>query len=262
MAPLKLSPDGLAFLKEQEGLRLDAYECSAGVWTIGYGHTGPDPRSGRGQAVEPGTRVTQAGAEDLLRRDVERFEWAVACRADAGDWVLNGPQFDALVSLAFNIGAHAFAKQSSVARLLDDGDVRGAADAFLLWNKTRDKDGKLVVSPGLQARRKRERALFLTPTATPPEETTMAAPSLNSAKPWFASRTVWGGLVAAVCGLLPLLGLDVDAGTQGAIADVAVQSVGVAGAVAAIVFRVKADKKLIGSRPESGRGPERQRVGR
>ena len=254
-----LSPEGLDFLKRQEGLRLTAYRCAADVWTIGHGHAGPD--------VKPGMRVTLAEAEELLRRDVARFERVVEHRLDAGKVPVTGPQFDALVSLAFNIGTAAFA-ESSVARRLDEGDVPGAAEAFLFWDKVRDADGNLVVSRGLQARRGRERELFLSPAAAsvedPPflnrsKETHVA---LAAVKPWYASRTVWGGIVAAVCGLLPLLGLDVDAGTQGAIADVAVQSVGVAGAVAAIVFRVKADKKLIGTRPESGRVPERKRVGR
>src|SRR5690606_8536313 len=80
----------------------------------------------------------------------------------------NQNQFDAMVSLSFNIGAGGF-KNSSVVRRLKAGDVDGAADAFLLWNKG-TVNGKKVAINGLTNRRKAERALFLTPYVLPKKE--------------------------------------------------------------------------------------------
>ncbi|KQD16250.1 lysozyme [Acinetobacter baumannii] len=64
-------------------------------------------------------------------------------------------QFDALVSLAYNIGSGAF-KGSTLLKLLNKGDYKGAADQFLVWNKAGGK-----VMKGLVRRREAERALFL-----------------------------------------------------------------------------------------------------
>ena len=248
---LRTSEVGLASLKKLEGLRLEAYRCPAGVRTIGYGHTGPD--------VHEGLVLTKAEAEGLLRADLDRFEMAVHRLVTRP---LTQHQFDAIVCLAFNIGKGGL-EASSVIRRLNAGDVAGAADAFRLWNKVRGEGGRLVVSPGLAARREVERALFLAPTFEPEDparlheldalhEAGVFASSrrkdppmlIPDEKPWYSSRSVWGGVVAAVCGLLPLLGVGVDPATQGAIADVVVQATGVVGAVAAVVFRLRATKRV------------------
>jgi lysozyme len=76
---------------------------------------------------------------------------------------ISQPEFDALVSLCFNIGPEALAR-SSVVRHLNAANRQAAADAFRAWNKHRDGAGKLVVSDGLTRRRAEERALFLTGT--------------------------------------------------------------------------------------------------
>lgn len=135
---------GLAILKSCEGLALKAYLCPAKVWTIGYGHTGPE--------VKAGQIISELEAERLLRADLARFERAVESAVTVP---LTDNQFAACVSLAFNIGAGAFAK-SGLVRLLNAKDYTGAAEQFRRWTK-----GGGQVLPGLTARRDTERALFL-----------------------------------------------------------------------------------------------------
>ena len=138
----QIGPRGLALIKEFEGLELKAYRCPARVWTIGYGSTGPH--------VTPGMVITEAQADALLQRDLDRFEDAVAKAAPAAA----ARQFDAMVCLAFNIGIGAFGK-SSVLRQHKAGDHGRAAEAFGMWIK-----GGGRVLPGLQRRRAREAELY------------------------------------------------------------------------------------------------------
>lgn len=139
----QITDEGLALIKRWEGLRLQAYLCPAGVWTIGYGHTGPD--------VTPGLVITEAYAEALLRQDLRTFEDGVSRLVTAP---LTDNQFSALVSLAFNIGLGAFAR-STLLRKLNAGDYAGAQAQFHVWNKAGGK-----VLPGLVNRRAGEAALF------------------------------------------------------------------------------------------------------
>ena len=111
--------------------------------TIGYGHTGPN--------VFADQVITQSEADTLLRLDVSRFEAAVEKTCPETEQC----QFDACVSLAYNIGPAAFAK-SSVVRLHNLKRYAEAAQAFMLWNKAGGK-----VLRGLERRREAERALFL-----------------------------------------------------------------------------------------------------
>jgi lysozyme len=141
---VKASETCIAFIKQFEGLRLDAYQCSAGVWTIGYGHTG--------KGVVPGVRIDEAEAEALLRYDVEKFERGVA---ELVTVPLSQNQFDALVCFAFNLGLGAL-RSSTLLRKLNDMDKLGAAEEFLRWVYAGGKKLK-----GLETRRQAERALFL-----------------------------------------------------------------------------------------------------
>lgn len=151
---MKISRAGIDLIKKWEGCKLKAYRCSAGVLTVGFGHT-----SAAGEPkVAGGMIITQAQADEILVHDLVKYEAAVQ-KALTRSATQN--QFDAMVSLAFNIGPGAFAK-SSLVRRFNDGDLAGAADAFLLWRKAAGK-----VLPGLEARRKDERALFLRPTLAP-----------------------------------------------------------------------------------------------
>ncbi|AMO43495.1 putative endolysin [Pseudomonas phage K4] len=135
-------------IKEHEGLRLVAYLDSVGVWTIGYGDTGPD--------VVKGLTITKEEAEKRLRRRLVEFEGYVNTYVKVP---LKQHQFDALVSLVYNIGPTNF-KTSTLLKKLNAGDYIGAADQFLVWNKGR-VDGKLVVIKGLANRRAKERKQFL-----------------------------------------------------------------------------------------------------
>lgn len=135
---MKISTIGLAIIQKSEGCKLTSYRCPAGVLTIGTGHTGPD--------VLENETITQEEADMLLRRDVAQFERCVMDTCPLS----TQSQFDAMVSLSFNIGAGAF-KKSSVARLHNAGRYPEAQQSFALWNKV---GGKVV--GGLVTRRARE----------------------------------------------------------------------------------------------------------
>lgn len=142
---MRTSPDGIDFIRREEGVRLKAYRDVVGVWTIGIGHTGTD--------VHPDSVLASvAEADALLRKDLERFEYAVD-RAIGVPQVTQG-QFDAMVSLAFNIGAKAFADSTLVKRF-NRGDVQGACTEFVRWNKAGG-----VLNEGLLKRRAREAWVF------------------------------------------------------------------------------------------------------
>jgi lysozyme len=141
---MKISPKGLAVIKQFEGLRLTAYKCPAGVLTIGYGSTGAH--------VKPGMIITEQEAERLLLGDISRFEVGVQ---EVIKKTLTQGQFDALVSFSFNVGLGAL-RESTLAAKLKAGDVVGAANEFARWNKAGGK-----VLPGLVKRREAERALFV-----------------------------------------------------------------------------------------------------
>ncbi len=141
---MRLNEQGLSLLKEFEGCKLTAYRDIVGVLTVGYGHTGPD--------VKAGMTINQDRAEQLLRRDVAKFEAGVETLVDIP---ISDNEFSALVCLAYNIGLNAF-KASTLLKKLNLKDISGAADEFLRWNKA---GGKVVA--GLTRRRKAERELFL-----------------------------------------------------------------------------------------------------
>lgn len=139
---------GLALIKQFEGLRLTAYQDMVGVWTIGYGHTGPE--------VAPGLAITQDQADQLLSGDLARFEAGVSRLASVP---LNANQFSALVSFSYNLGLGSL-QSSTLLKLLNQGDYAGAAAQFPRW----DRAGGQEVA-GLLTRRLAEQALFQTPVA-------------------------------------------------------------------------------------------------
>lgn len=86
------SKEGMELIKSFEGCRLKAYQDVAGIWTIGYGHTGN---------VRPGMSITQEQAETFLRADLKKFEQCInRCVAVP----LTQNMFDALVSFTYNVG--------------------------------------------------------------------------------------------------------------------------------------------------------------
>ncbi|MGL4618726.1 MAG: lysozyme [Chroococcidiopsis sp.] len=139
---LKISPVGLKLICDFEGCRLEAYKCPANVLTIGYGHT---------KGVKPGMKITKIQAEEFLRQDLAEFESAIASLVKVP---LNQNQFDSLVSFTYNCGIEAL-RSSTLLKLLNAKDYKGAANQFLRWNKAGGK-----VMPGLTRRRTAEKKLF------------------------------------------------------------------------------------------------------
>ncbi|HEJ8083164.1 lysozyme [Serratia marcescens] len=146
---MKISDDGMALIKRFEGLRLQAYQDSVGVWTIGYGWTQPVA----GRKVGAGMAIDVATAERLLVCGVAQFERGVERLVAVA---ITQGQFDALVSFAYNLGLRAL-ENSTLLRRLNAGDRQGAADQFGRWVNAGG-----VRLDGLVARRAAERALFLT----------------------------------------------------------------------------------------------------
>jgi lysozyme len=143
---VQVNEAGLKLIKKFEGLRLRAYRCPAGVWTIGYGHT---------KTAKRGQVITEAEADRLLREDLHVFERGVLDALGGAPTTEN--QFSAMVSLAFNIGLGAF-RRSKVLALHKAGKTAEAARAFANWRKAGGK-----VLPGLVRRRAAEAKLYLTP---------------------------------------------------------------------------------------------------
>lgn len=143
-----LNQAGLKLIKEFEGCELKAYNDIVGVPTIGYGST----EGLTADDVDNGKTITQQEAEDLLMTDLSRFQVGVEKYVTAP---INDNQFSALVAFSFNLGLGSL-KNSTLLKLLNKGDISGAAEEFLRWNKA---GGKVVA--GLTRRRQAERSLFL-----------------------------------------------------------------------------------------------------
>lgn len=139
-----LGASGLALIKRFESCKLAAYQDQRGVWTVGWGHTGP--------AVTSQSVCSQADADLWLIQDTYAAQRAVNATVDVA---MTQNQFDALVSFTFNVGVGSEA-HSTLVQILNAGNPAGAADQFLAWNHV---DG--VVDAGLTRRRAAERALFL-----------------------------------------------------------------------------------------------------
>lgn len=131
-----------------EGKRLNAYDDGVGVWTIGFGTT----IYPNGVRVKKGDTCTEAQAKQYMQNDLKKFERTVN---DVVTVSLSQNQFDALVSLTYNIGSGAFTK-STLLKKLNAGDYKGAAAQFDVWNKAGGK-----VMQGLVNRRAREKGVFL-----------------------------------------------------------------------------------------------------
>ena len=139
---MKMSAKGIAFLRDAEGCKLTAYKDGGGVWTIGVGST---------KGVKPGQTITQFEADELLAMDLEDHDITPFLR----DAPTKQCEFDAMTSLAFNIGLERF-RNSTVLKRHKLGNRMGAANAFLLWHFD---NGKPVA--GLMRRRERERRYYL-----------------------------------------------------------------------------------------------------
>ena len=143
-----ISEIGLKLIAQFEGCYLQAYLCPANVWTIGIGTTVYPSNT----KVKKGDTCTLDQAHEYLAHDLKSFEKTVN---DVVKVDLTQNQFDALVSLTYNIGSAAF-KNSTLLKKLNAKDYAGAADQFLVWNRGGGK-----VLNGLVRRREAERALFI-----------------------------------------------------------------------------------------------------
>lgn len=138
---MKTSQRGINLIKEFEGLRLTAYRCPAGVYTIGYGHT---------RGVKRGMKITEEEASAFLTADLRNSERAVERYDAIYHWSQN--EFDALVSFTFNCGA------ANLRALLRNGR-RNRSQIAATLPMYRKAGGKVL--KGLERRRAAEKALFL-----------------------------------------------------------------------------------------------------
>lgn len=153
----KYAPRGTLLVKENKNLIYE-YIDPIGLPTIGYGHllTPSEKSSGKininGTSVDYKKGLTLTQVMDLKKQDLQRFEKAVN---DNVKVALTQSMFDALVSFSFNVGIGNLQK-STLLKLLNRGDYRGAANEFTKWNKAAGK-----VLAGLTRRREAEKRMFL-----------------------------------------------------------------------------------------------------
>lgn len=156
---LQLSQKGSDMIKQFEAFISKPYRDAVGIWTIGYGSTYYEDR----RKVSPNDApITEERASEL-KRNIINMDFAPSVNLMFAHEIASGfvgqNQFDALISLAYNIGIKGLAS-SSVARYIKAGNKKAAADAFLAWNKAR-VGGKLQELKGLTRRRNAERTMFL-----------------------------------------------------------------------------------------------------
>ena len=139
---LSTSAAGVELIKQFEGLRLQSYQDSVGVWTIGYGHT---------LTAGPNQRISADEAHWLMIQDVIDHEVHIKRLVKVP---LKQGEFDALSSWVFNLGGGSLAS-STLLRKLNAGDYAGAASEFPRWNKA---GGEVLA--GLTRRRAAERKMY------------------------------------------------------------------------------------------------------
>src|SRR5690606_15582818 len=139
---------GIDLIRNFESLRLNAYDDGVGVWTIGYGTT----KYPGGVRVKKGDVCTLDQAKAYMQHDLKKFEQTVNSTVKVP---VNQNQFDALVSLAYNIGPTAF-EESTLVKRLNEKNYKAAAEQFDLWVNARGKRLQ-----GLVNRRAIEKELFL-----------------------------------------------------------------------------------------------------
>jgi len=139
---VKTSQEGIDLIKHFEGCETKAYQCSANVWTVGYGHT---------QGVREGDEITENKAEYLLSEDLEHFEDYVDRLVEVR---LNQDQFDALVSWTFNLGPTNLG-ESTLLKKLNEGHYHEVPTEMARWNRSGGE-----VLEGLKRRRNAEGLLW------------------------------------------------------------------------------------------------------
>lgn len=146
---MKIDEKGIDLLKDLEGLRLTAYQCSAGRWTIGYGHTS----NAGAPTVVPGQKLTKDEADKILRRDVAYFENELSPLITGA---LNQGQWNAVVSFAYNVGIPAFSG-STLRKKINDGRLSDVPAEMMKWTKYTNPTTKMREElKGLVIRRRAE----------------------------------------------------------------------------------------------------------
>ena len=139
---MKASVDAYELIKQFEGLRLEAYLCPAGIWTIGYGHT---------SGVSPNSFITIQEADEYLHRDVATIEMQL----NKLNLSLRQCQWDDIVSFVFNVGIGNFKSSTLLAKIRINPEDNSIMDEFLRWVYANGK-----VMKGLQKRRLAEMKLY------------------------------------------------------------------------------------------------------
>lgn len=151
MAQKRNIKPAIELIKHFEGLRLQAYKDTVGVWTIGYGTIALN-----GMPIKPGQTITEADALQALLQDLETVRCPAIerlCKVELTD-----NEFCALVSFCYNLGIGALAKSTLLKLLNTNASREIVANEFLKWTKAGG-----VKLPGLVKRRKAEKELFLRP---------------------------------------------------------------------------------------------------
>ena len=186
---MKTSDKGVALIKAHEGKRLSSYRCPGGVWTVGYGHT----TAAGHPTVVPGMRITEREAEDILKRDLSRFEDRVNKLVKVP---LTQGQFDALVSFDFNTGA---LHSSSLLKKLNAGEHSRVPAQLMRWTKGGGRE-----LPGLVRRRRDEAELWrsLDPGATGGKADIAEIDEPKAPKPIRQSKTANAAFLAGAVGAI------------------------------------------------------------
>ena len=137
-----ISTAGVDLLTHFEGLRLEAYQDSVGVWTIGYGHT---------KGVIPSMKITESQAGNLLKTELIEYQNYINSMVKVN---LDQCQFDALVCWVYNLGPTNLSN-STLLKLLNQGDKFLIPEQFRRWNKAGGR-----VLKGLVRRREAEALMF------------------------------------------------------------------------------------------------------
>ena len=176
---------GVELIAVSEGCRLTAYQCTAGIWTIGWGETLG------GSGVKPGLKWTQEQADRAFCKRLTEFAGQVESLIKSYTTPL---QLAAFVSLAYNIGVNAFA-QSSTLRLHNQGKNEEAAAAIKLWNKA---GGKVLA--GLVTRRAKEAEMYLQGTPNQIIEESQPVVDDDCDKPLVKSASAQSGAAITLTG--------------------------------------------------------------
>lgn len=129
---MRASNDIKKFIKAKEGLRLHAYKCPAGVWTIGYGHT---------KGVTPGQSITKEKADKFFDEDLYSIaEYPISDILYKNGVKINQDQFDALCSFVYNVGMGNFKQSTLLKKVLVNPNDTSIAGEFAKWNKSHGKE--------------------------------------------------------------------------------------------------------------------------